>query len=90
MKGAIKYAKVSIKYKQKTRGKRLEVIKTRPVEVIVTIQEEPRALKFKSRTISRVCRHLNLNPNKIIEPTINSIEIIKDLGRTAYDINGTK
>ena len=86
MKGYIKYARVSIKYKKKARGTRYEMIKTSPVDVIVTISENPRALKFKSRTISRVCKELGLKKEKLIEPNINSIEILKDLGRTAYDI----
>jgi len=79
-------ANVSIKYKQKTRGKRMEVVKTAPVEIIITIDEVNRVLKFKSRTISRVCRSLNLNKDKLIDPDINTIQIIKDLGKTAYDI----
>jgi len=86
MRGSIKMANVSIKYKQKTRGKRMEVVKTAPVEIIITIDEVNRVLKFKSRTISRVCRSLNLNKDKLIDPDINTIQIIKDLGKTAYDI----
>ena len=86
MRGNIKMAKVSIKYKKKTRGRTMEVVKTTPVEVIITIDEANRILKFKSRTISRVCKSLKLNKDKIIEPDINTIEIIKDLGKTAYNI----
>lgn len=86
MKGRIKMANVSIKYKQRGRGNSMKVIKTRPTVTLIVINEEKRILKFKSRVISRVCRDLNLNSKKMIDPDINSIEIIKDVGQTAYDI----
>lgn len=86
MKGNIKLAKVSIKYKKKTKERRMELIRTAPVEILIVIDETKRILKFKSRTISKVCQELSLNKDKVIDPDINTIEIIKDLGRTAYDI----
>lgn len=91
MKGSIKYANVSIKYKSKrtvVRGKQLytDFQATRAVPVVITIDEENRILKFKKRTINRVCRDLGLNQDLMFETTINSIEILKDLGKTVYDI----
>lgn len=87
MKGEIKLAKVSIKYKQKKKGgKSLEMIKTRKVEIIIVITYQPRTLKFKDRAILKVCRELRLNFDKLIDPVIDEIEIIADLGKTNYDI----
>jgi predicted site-specific integrase-resolvase len=87
MRGEIKLAKVSIKYKQKRKGgKNFETIKTRKVEVIIVITYRPRTLKFKDRTISKVCRELGLNLDKLIDPVIDEIEILADLGKTNYDI----
>ena len=64
----------------------MKVVKTVPVEIIITIDEVNRVLKFKSRTISKVCQSLNLKKDELIDPDINTIQIIKDLGKTAYDI----
>jgi len=86
VRGYIKLANVSIKYKKKARGTRYEVIKSPKVQVLITISENPRSLKFKSRTIYRVCKELGLKQENLIEPDINSVEILKDLGRTAYDV----
>jgi hypothetical protein len=86
MKGRIKMANVSIKYKQRGRGKNLKMIRTKPIETLIVINEEKRILKFKSRVIGRICRDLHLNVDKLIEPDINSIDIIKDVGQTNYDV----
>lgn len=89
MRGSIKLAKVSIKYKEKKKGGKktgFELIKTKKVETTIVIDEQRRILKFKSRTISKVCRELGLNDQKLIDPDINEIEILKDLGKTNYDI----
>lgn len=87
MKGEIKLANVSIKYKQKRKGgKSFETIKTRKAKIIIVITYQPRTLKFKERTILKVCRELDLNFNKLIDPVIHEIDILADLGKTNYDI----
>lgn len=87
MRGSIKLALVSIKYKQKKKGgKSFELIKSNKAKVVIVIDEQNRVLKFKNRTISKVCRDLGLNLDKLIDPTINEIEILVHLGKTNYDI----
>ena len=81
-------AKVSIKYKQKTRGTRQEVVKTEPVDVLIVVLEAEgkRVLKFKQRIISKIIKELSIKEAKVIDPDINSIEIIKDVGQTNYEV----
>ena len=69
----------------------MKVEKTRPVQVLIVVKEwdGKRVLKFKTRVISRVIRELNISKtvyDKMIDPDIDSIEIIKDVGRTTYDV----
>ena len=86
MKGHIKYASVSIKYEEKVRGKEpIEVI-TKPADILIVINEKKRILKNKKQALTRACKELNLNYKKLLNPNINKIEIIKDMGETLYDI----
>jgi hypothetical protein len=95
MRGSIKLAKVSIKYNEKTykinpNGRKVEFpvpVVTKAVEVILIINEEKRVVKFKERVIKKVCLQLHLNYDKLSDPNINSVEILKDLGKTNYDID---
>lgn len=95
MKGSIKLAAISIKYKEKTTkknhaGRNVDFytpVVTKKVEVIIVINEEKRIVRFKERVIRKVCVALNLNYDKILEPNINSVEILKDLGKTNYEID---
>lgn len=95
MKGSIKLANVSIKYKEKNykvnhAGRKVEfltTVVTKKVEILIVIDEEKRVLKFKNRAIKKVCSALGLHFEKIVDPNINSIEIIKDLGKTSYEID---
>lgn len=85
MKGRIKLANVSIKY-EKVRKKKKEIIITKPIEAIIVVNEEKRLLKFQKRVISRICDDLNINKKNLINIKINSVEIIKDIGQTNYNI----
>jgi hypothetical protein len=91
MKGSLKYALVSIKYKVKRvkiKNRQLyDVEISSKTEIVIVINEEKRVVKFKSDVISRVCRNLGLNLNNVHEPNINSVEILKDMGNTNYDID---
>lgn len=95
MKGSIKLANISIKYKEKTfkvnhAGRRIEFLEpvvTKKVETLIVINEEKRTVKFKERVLKKVCSELGISYDKIIDPNINSVEILKDLGRTNYDID---
>lgn len=94
MKGSIKLANVSIQYKEKSykvnhAGRKVEFldpIVTKKVEVLIVINEEKRTVKFKERVMRKVCSLLGITYDNIIDPNINSVEILKDLGRTNYDI----
>ena len=87
MKGNIKYAKVSIKYNE-SKGRTKSEVSTKPVKILIVVKEteNKRTLKFKTAAIKRVCQEAKLNYNKLRDPDINSIEIIKDLGKTIYDV----
>lgn len=87
MRGRIKMAMVSLKYKMKGRGRKMELHKTPKIECLVVVKEweGKRVLKFKSRVISRVTRQINIS-KKAIDLDINSIDIIKDVGKTNYDV----
>ena len=95
MKGSIKLANVSIKYKVKSfkrnhAGIKVEFFKqvtSNKVEVLIVIHEEKRILKNKEKVIKKVCDELKLDFDKIVDPNINSVEILKDLGRTNYEID---
>ena len=69
------------------KGRVVKYRKRRPDIFVVVIDEEKRILKNKTSAIKKVCRELEMNFDKLIEPNINSIEILKDLGKTAYDID---
>lgn len=86
MKGHIKLASVSIKYEEKTRGKNPKEIISNPAHILIVINEKDKILKFKKTAIRRVCEMLNLNYQKLINPNINKITILKDMGKTVYDI----
>lgn len=86
MKGHIKLASVSIKYEEKTRGGKLTEVITKPAEILIVINEDKKILKNKKQALGRVCKELGLNYKKLLNPNINKIEIIKDMGRTIYDI----
>ena len=86
MRGNIKLASVSIRYEEKARGKKPIEIITRPAEILIVINEKERILKKKKEAIGRVCKELNLNYKKLLNPNINEIKIIKDMGQTLYDI----
>lgn len=95
MRGSIKLANISIKFKRKSFKKNhagrniefLETVVTKKVEVLIVINEEKRIVKFKERVIKKACLELNLSFNDIIDPNINSVEILKDLGSTNYNID---
>lgn len=87
MKGRIKMALVSIKYKHKeSKLKAFKLVRTKKVNVLIVIDEENKILKFKKRTINNVCNELNLKIEKLTDVDIDSIEILKDLGSTNYEI----
>jgi len=83
MKGNIKLASVSIKYKT---GKKKEYNISRTVDVVLVANEKKKVIKQQQTVIRRVCKYLNLNYPKLNEPKINTIKILKDLGTTLYDI----
>lgn len=95
MKGRIKLAKISIKYKEKSyktnhAGRKVEFltdVKTKAVEVLIVINEPKRIIIGKTKVIKKVCKEIGLDYDKIADPTINSVEILKDLGATNYDID---
>jgi hypothetical protein len=95
MKGSIKLANVSIKYKVKSfktnhAGRKIEFFEqtvSKKAEVLIVINEEKRIVKFKEKVIRKVCNELHLDFDKIVDPNINSVEILKDLGRTNYEID---
>ena len=88
MRGRIKLATISISYEEKTRARIKKRIQSKPVEVLCVVaeSEQKRSLKFKKRTISRVCKELSINPDKLDNVKIESIDIVKDLGGTLYDV----
>ena len=86
MKGHIKLASVSMKYEEKTRGGKLTEVITRSAEILIVINEDKKILKNKKQALGRACNELGLNYKKLLNPNINKIEIIKDMGRTIYDI----
>lgn len=95
MKGSIKLANVSIKYKVKSfktnhAGRKVEFfeqVTSKKAEVLIVINEEKRILKNKEKVMKKVCNELHLDFDKIVDPNINSVEILKDLGRTNYEID---
>ncbi len=86
MKGHIKLASVSIKYEEKRRGEKLKEIISKSADILIVINEKDKILKFKKTAIRRVCGMLSLNHEKLINPNINKIDILKDMGKTVYDI----
>ena len=88
-KGSIKFAEVAISYKRKKpRSTLFETVITKPVKIVIVVIEEngKRTLKFKKIAINRVCDGCGLKYDKLIEPNINSINILADLGKTSYEV----
>jgi len=89
MRGRIKNAKVSISYIKKIGAHKTEKIISPKVECLIVVKEisqEKRSLKFKERTIKRVCRQLKLKYDKLNNPNIHEIQILTDHGKTLYEV----
>jgi len=89
MRGNIKNALVSISYEEGGRSKSKKRLTSKKIECLIVVKElsqEKRSLKFKERTIKRVCKDLKLKYDNLKNPNIHEIQILTDLGQTLYDV----